>query len=223
MRWALAAMKANRQGCEQGGVADNDDEADYQADDPAEIVDLTVLDDIAGGGYWREIAADTTASFPEKLERFTDGYLQKLVDSFPYAASCDIKAKYEHTVPKYALVYGTRHLDGIALMNDAMCKARLEFLGNEFHKGRLFDCTPEIEIPDLVELCESLIRIVKEDGPLKRTDLVNRLIFGSYFGTVETKTVKKVIGDLIKAKRLISDTGKDRINDSVMLSCPPCA
>ena len=36
--------------------------------------------------------------------------------SFKYVASCAIKAKYRHRVPKYRLIYATRHEDGLELM-----------------------------------------------------------------------------------------------------------
>ena len=75
----------------------------------------------------------------------------------PTSPACDIKAKYHHRVPKYHLIYATRHQDGLELINDAMCKARREFLGAEFTKGLLFDLTPEEEVPDLSELRGSLL------------------------------------------------------------------
>src|SRR5207249_3857652 len=134
----------------------------------SESVELATLEAIAGGDYWRKIATDKSTSFPEKLGLLTDGYLQQLTSSFSFAASYEIKSKYEHKVPKYALVYGTRHPDGIELMNDGMCKARLDFLGKQFCTGMLFDCTPDDERPDFGKLNQDLISATKEDGPLSR-------------------------------------------------------
>jgi three-Cys-motif partner protein len=219
MRWGLAALKAKRKADELAENADCD-EADYQADNPNESVELTTLDDIAGGDYWREIANDPSTSFPEKLRLFTDGYLQRLVCSFTFAASYEIKSKYEHQVPKYALIYGTRHPDGVELMNDAMCKARLDFLGKQFSTGMLFDLTPDEEKPDFDKLDADLISLTKEGGPLTRKALRNRTIW-KHFGTFESKGVNKAIGNLLKSQRLFSSTGKVRINDDVRLNLTP--
>jgi hypothetical protein len=145
-----------------------------------------------------------------------------LKDSFTYAASYDIKAKYEHKVPKYALVYGTRHPDGVELMNDGMCKARLEFLGQQFSQGRLFDCTPEDEVPDLGELCEEVFGIIKQQGPMTRKAVKNRVIW-KHFGKYESKTIGKAVGTLLKSGRLFSNTSKTRINDDVIVGCEPIA
>ena len=219
MRWGLAALKAKREGDELARIAE-DEEADYLADDPGEQVELTTLDEIAGGGYWRGIAQDTTVAFPEKLQQFTKAYLHQLVSSFPFAASCNIMSKYQDKVPKYALIYGTRHPDGVELMNDAMCKARREFLGNQFSKGWLFDCTPQEEIPDQDKVYNDIVSVTKENGPLTRKAVRNRIIW-DHFGTLESKDVNKLIGNLLKSQRLFSSTGKTRINDSVGLSCVP--
>jgi three-Cys-motif partner protein len=216
LRWGLAALKAKRMADDLAENADSD-EADYQADNPNESVELTTLDSIAGGDYWREIANDGSTPFPEKLRLFTQGYLRQLVSSFTFAAAYEVKSKYEHRVPKYALVYGTRHPDGVELMNDAMCKARLDVLGKRFSTGMLFDMTPDEEKPDFDKLYEDLVSFAKENGPLTRKALRNKAIW-KHFGTFESKDVNKAIGNLLKSQRLFSSTGKVRINDDVRLS-----
>lgn len=219
LRWGLAALKARRKADE---LAENTDceEADYQADNPNESVELITLDGIAGGDYWREVANDPSTSFPEKLRLFTKGYLRRLVSSFTFAAAHEVKSKYEHRVPKYALVYGTRHPDGVELMNDAMCKARLDFLGKRFSTGMLFDLTPDEEKPDFGRLYDDLVSLAQEGGPLTRKALRNRAIW-KHFGTFESKDVNKAIGKLLKSQRLFSSTGKARINDDVRLNSTP--
>ncbi len=219
LRWGLAALKAKRRVDESADSA-NSDEADYQADNPNESVELTMLDGIAGGDYWREIANDGSTSFPDKLRLFTQGYLRQLVSSFTFATAYEVKSKYEHRVPKYALVYGTRHPDGVELMNDAMCRARLDFLGKRFSKEMLFDLTPDEEKPDLDRLYEDLVSFAKESGPLNRKALRNRAIW-KHFGIFETKDVNKAIGNLLTLQRLFSSTGKVRINDDVRLHTTP--
>ena len=85
-------------------------------------------------------------------------------------------------------------------MNDAMCKARLEFLGNQFSKGLLFDCTPECEIPDEDKLRADILARVAKEGSLTRKTIRQKLICGPYFGRVVSKSLNRVVGDLLKVK-----------------------
>lgn len=213
MRWALAALKRK----DEVPTEASDGEADYQADDPEERIELTLLDSIAGGDYWRGIASDPALSFVQKLDSFTEGYLSRLVSSFTFATSCEIKSKYEHQVPKYHLVYATRHPDGVELMNDAMCKARREFLGSRFVKGMLFDMTPEEEKPDVDSLANDLANILQAKGVLTRKALRNQGLW-AHFGQHESKDYNLAVTNLLKAGRIHSSTGKSRINDDVRLS-----
>jgi three-Cys-motif partner protein len=86
MRWALAAVK--RQAEVPPEVAT---EADYQADDPSERVEMTTLDSIADGNYWRDIALNRSISFQQKIEQLTERYLERLVDSFTFAAAYEVR------------------------------------------------------------------------------------------------------------------------------------
>ncbi|HEU5117805.1 MAG TPA: hypothetical protein VFT74_14355, partial [Isosphaeraceae bacterium] len=153
-------------------------------------------------------------------DRLVSEYMNRMLSSFTYVASCEIKEKYHHRVPKYHLIYATRHEDGLELINDAMCKARREFLGAQFTKGTLFDLTPEEEVPDLSELRKSLLALVPEGGRLSRQDLRLKGLL-AHFGRYEVKDYNAAIGDLLKAGKLQSSTGKTRINDTVLLSRAP--
>ncbi|HSZ59425.1 MAG TPA: three-Cys-motif partner protein TcmP [Tepidisphaeraceae bacterium] len=136
MRWGLAAMKRLRQ-IDDAEIPEEEDEP-YGADDPAESVELATLDAIAGGAYWQKVAADHSTPFTVKLQRLTDAYAGLLAESFQsraepardkgWVGQYGVKSKYHHQVPKYYLVYATRHGDGIDLMNDAACKARRQFV-----------------------------------------------------------------------------------------------
>lgn len=213
IRWALAALKrTDALPAEATG-----DESDYQTDDPTETIELATLDAIAGGDYWRDIARDPALTFYDKLCAFTAQYRKRLLSSFSYAASCDVKSRYEHQVPKYVLIYATRHPDGIELMNDAMRKARKDFLGKQFRKDTLFDLTPVDETPDLVKLGEDLLELLKKHGPLTRKRLRNAAIWRN-FGKYEGKDINSAIGRLLKGGKISSSTGKTRINDGVTLT-----
>lgn len=56
MRWALAALKR----VEELPIDATNEDADYQADDPNERVEIATLNKIAGGDYWQSIASDSS-------------------------------------------------------------------------------------------------------------------------------------------------------------------
>ena len=214
LRWGLAAVRRQAELPPEAAA-----EADYLADDPAERVEMATLDSIAGGGHWRDIALDPAATFQQKVDRFTGAYLGRLVESFPFAAAYEVKEKYEHRVPKYVLIYGTRHPDGVELMNDGMCKARRDFLGSQFRMNTLFDCTPEAEVLDTGRLRADLLGYIG-GGRLTRKEL-RMEVFRRHFCKYQMKDINAVVGELLRAGRLFSETGKSKINDKVLLSAGP--
>jgi three-Cys-motif partner protein len=216
MRWALAAL----QRLKEIPIETLDEPLDQLEDASDEPVELTTLNAIAGGDYWRQIALDSDLDFPEKLDRLTEEYMGRMLSSFTYVARCEIKAKYHHRVPKYYLIYATRHSDGLELINDAMCKARLKFLGNEFKKDYLFDITPEAELPNLSEVKHDLLSMVTGEEGLTRKSLRLKGI-RAHFGRYEAKVYNAAVCELLQAGKLFSSTGKTRINDDVKLSSSP--
>lgn len=105
-------------------------------------------------------------------------------------------------------------------MNDGMCKARLAFLGNQFKKDYLFDCTPEEEVPDTEQLKKDLLEYLGVDERLPRKELRLRAL-GRHFCKFMKKDIDSAIGELLKSGRLFSSNGKSRINDAVVLSATP--
>jgi hypothetical protein len=147
MRWALATLQRHQDIPAETAA----EPLDQLEDASAGPLELATLDAIAGGDYWRPIALDPDLDFPRKLGRLASEYMGRMLPSFRYVAGYAVNAKYHHRVTKYHLIYATRHEDGLELINDAMRKARRDFLGAEFTKGMLFDLTPEKELPDLSE------------------------------------------------------------------------
>lgn len=215
MRWALAALqRIDTWLINQGFVGLEGFEDLYTSAEPYE------LSAIAGGEYWRAIGNDDSTEFPEKVAEFTKRYEQLLRQLFDHVCSYPVKERYAHKIPKYMLVYGTRHEDGLELMNDAMCKAREEFLRIEFQEGRLVDMTPEVEIPDLSELDRDLIEQVAIRGAPTRKELRLATI-PRWLGKMKTGEINRRVGELLKTNRLFSSTGRSRINDGVRLRTTP--
>jgi three-Cys-motif partner protein len=91
------------------------------------------LNQIAGGTYWQDILEEkyaTKISMNEAEEKFVHSYSEKLRSVFKYVVDIPIKAKSPH-IPKYRLIFGTNHPDGLILMADEMNKAWRKFIEME--------------------------------------------------------------------------------------------
>jgi three-Cys-motif partner protein len=217
LRWGLAALK--RQG--HLGLSDaplDEDDESYVADQPTPSIELAELNSIAGGEYWQAIALNASVPFTDKLEQLMQGYSKLMAESFNWVCWYGVKAKYHHKVPKYYLLYATRSDDGIELMNDAMCKARREFVKHEFPQdGTLFDMTPTSETVDLVGLSNELMELAPDDTDFTRLEL-RLTALQNYFGRYSTKDYTAAVAALLKSRRLFSRSGRSRINDQEPLS-----
>jgi len=212
MRWALAAVK-------RWAELPDRDALESMADDPDERVERDELSEIAGGDYWIKIVEDSSLDFNGKLRKFLDEYVQRMLGSFRYVTRFAIKEKYHHTVPKYVLIFATRHRDGVRLMNDFMCQARRDFVASEFSEPTLFDITPAEEKVEQDELLEAIIGVVAEaDSPITRPEVQLRLYLQGYFARITQSEINGAIRELLKTKRLCSSTGKASINDEATLT-----
>lgn len=180
------------------------------------------MDIIAGGDYWKEVIADDNLSFVEKEQKITEIYMKQMAKYYSIVCNFPIKEKYYH-IPKYRLIYGTRHPDGILLMNDIMYKAREQFLKNEFADGKLFDIRPDEEQKDPLAFTKKLYEIVKMKEPVSRKD-VKLIAMKEFFCRYNSGDYSKAVTNLLKGfegLQLYSKSGKIRINDEDLLSTRP--
>jgi three-Cys-motif partner protein len=94
---------------------------DYEIEDS---LDVSKMSAIANGNYWKEIIHDfknKTISFYEAEEKFTKLYTEKLNSLFKYLNKIPIKTKIRN-IPKYRIIFGTNHPDGLILMSENMNK-----------------------------------------------------------------------------------------------------
>ena len=177
---------------------------------------LEEIDDIAGGEYWRDIVS-SDMSFAEMEESCSRKYMAKMSRYFQGVRNYPIKEKYTHKIPKYRLIFGSRHPDAMILMNDAVCKARDRFLKKERVEGLLFDMRQEDEKHDPVRLENTICTVLDKVDKLRRRDLIvnsMELLFGEYF----EKEYKSAIYSLREKRRLYSASEKTRFNDDELLS-----
>lgn len=115
--------------------------------------DILACDEIAGGDYWQDAVCDSGMSHGNQIDSVASGYAKRLTEWFKYVLPYPIRENYGDEPPKYHLIFGSRHPDAIDLMNDAMVKARREFVGAFFVKDMLFANQPaeEVVVPGEIE------------------------------------------------------------------------
>jgi three-Cys-motif partner protein len=223
MRWALAALKRLDSKIDDQFPADVADEI-FGADEADEPIEVSALNDIAGGDYWKAIASDASISFVDKVEAFMQAYSRKMTSCFKWVGWYDVKTKYHHQVPKYLLVYATRSDHGIDLMNDAMCKARREFVKDQFPRQEdlfgAYDTKPASEQVDIASVADRLLSLAPSDSKFTRRKL-RISAMQDQFCRYTSQDYNAAVGVLIKTGRLFSETGRSRINDKELLSVKP--
>ncbi|MDO9287754.1 MAG: three-Cys-motif partner protein TcmP, partial [Thermodesulfovibrionales bacterium] len=141
-----------REGCRllkyEDAFAD-EDLTDYEVDDDVNTKEK--MDSIAGGSYWQEILS---AYYKGQIdiysaeEQFFSEYSKRVNQLFRYTVNIPIKIKSTH-LPKYRLIFGSDHEDGLILMADNMNKKWNEIIENQRGGQQvLFD----YEFPDLTLL-----------------------------------------------------------------------
>jgi three-Cys-motif partner protein len=199
VRNGLAALKCSQQD-------DNEDELDRTMT-PADI------DAIAGGTYWRQIVT-SDIPFSAKEEQCVSEYIRMMKKYFDEVCSYGIKERYEHMIPKYRLLFGSRHEDAFLLMNDTVCKARDEFLGKQCVDGRLFDMRADNEIHHPERLRKAIIDNLATF--ITRKQLIVNAMHG-LFAEYKESEYRRMIGSLLKEGCIQSKSGKNRINDDEVL------
>jgi len=178
---------------------------------------IDTLDSVAGGRWWQDIVAQNR-DFPETVTEFTRQFCEQMRTRFNEVVFHPIKAEPHHAVPKYFLVFGTRHRDGLMLMNDEMVKSRRTLADMAKPKEpTLFETRSEELVPDLNRLPELIINVAQVAA--KRKDViakVNQQAFCDFHGS----EIRGCIETLLKSNVLESETGKSRINDEVPIVWP---
>lgn len=81
-----------------------------------------LLDDVLGNVDWREIMYDDRLTSAEKEERVIAAYCDQLRQHTRYACSCPVRNRDDERV-KYYIVFASRHVHALCLMNDIMLNA----------------------------------------------------------------------------------------------------
>ncbi len=118
----------------------------YELDDRNSIENMN---GIAAGDYWQDILTKKNngeISMFQAEEYFMKEYSEKIQEIYKYTVNIPIRKKTEQ-LPKYRLLFGTNHTDGLFLMVEQMNKAWKEILNNA--RGGMKILFDEFLFPDM--------------------------------------------------------------------------
>jgi three-Cys-motif partner protein len=196
-------------------------ESDPQIEDLEEIdapfaapPSIERLNLVVGGDWWQPILA-SPAPFPTRVQHLTDGVCARLSKRFKEVCQHPIKALPQHNVPKYFLIFASRHPHALILMNDQMVKSRkaLAELAKPEHPT-LFEMRPTDLVPDIEILPQVILKHISQ--PTKRGTVILNVI-RQRFCQFARKDIRACIEQMLRNGKLQSETGKARINDKVKI------
>lgn len=175
---------------------------------------IATVNESLGGDWWQDRFRNA-ATFASACKDLTSGYVDKLRDRFAEVCSHEIKERDAHQIPKYVLVFGSRHPAALELMNDAMAKSlKLQADFEAPSEATLFETRSTNLVPDQSELDESILRFGRVEQPRKELImLVVRMQFGKY----PWSKIRSRIEELLKQGRMRSKSGRTKINDDELI------
>jgi three-Cys-motif partner protein len=210
-----------REGCrllKYTELPSDDELTDYESDEDINTIDL--MDSIAGGTYWKEIVKkyyDNTIDIYQAEAEFISEYSRRLRNIFKYTVNIPIKVKSSH-LPKYRLIFGSNHEDGLILMADNMNKKWKQMLENQ-RGGQLVLFDFGFAGVTTIDLHNNILSVVAENSsgvPLR--ELIVNLI-QKYGITFSESAYKEKIKQMGQSSDLVVDrvpamtsTGKPAIS-----------
>lgn len=204
LRRALAAMKIS---------TSEVDEQQSDSDDPSESISVSDLDLIAGGEWWQPIA-NSDRTFEQKHDDLLLEFTRRMQNHFDEVCFYKVKEKDSHKIPKYVLVFGSRHPHALLLMNEAMIRAREQQATQENTSDALFEMRSHDLVPDINELPNIALNAI--DGTLNREQVRLRVI-RNHFCRYSEKQINRAIQQLHDDRRIYGLQKSSRLNDDTVL------
>lgn len=188
------------------------EDMDENSEDYEEMDDIENLErwnGIANGDYWQEILEKKNAGVLNKFEAeelFTNEYCKQIKKLFKYVINIPILEKTPN-LPKYRLIFGTDHVDGLILMVNRMNKVWNKILQEErMNQNVLFEYIfPDMSVIKKYDLEEDIISLIKSNGnAILLQNLLSSLIerYGITFSQKEyNDKIKKMEGKKILIER----------------------
>lgn len=200
VRWARAALlREGSKDPEESGLRSSETEG---------------LNRIVGGEWWRE-AVSERHQFERSVDLVIEGYCGQLRRMFSEVCSQAMFGSSDHTIPKYALVFASRHPDALVLMNDEMVKSARNLIEQESAEEMpLFESTLPPVSADASRLRDEIVQMAR--SPIQRGQLIHGLV-RAHFGEYLRKEIRGEIEALLNDGRLKSETGRQKIRNDELV------
>ena len=151
------------------------------------------MNEIANGDYWQQIILDKNnkkIDMYQAEEVFIEKYTLELKSIYTYVINIPIKEKRER-LPKYRLIFGTKHHEGLFLMVDTMKKGWNLFLDN----ANEYSLFKEFELPDYnigdINLEKEILKLIPDNDQIELLELLKNLVnnYGICFSIAEYRKV----------------------------------
>jgi hypothetical protein len=187
---------------------------------------LTSIDNataILGRDRWKQIFSDPQIDAKRRKSFLVRDYMDVLTQ-FGYNVVAYPIREARDSAAKYYLIYGTRHRDGIFLMNGLIRREEDE-IAREYYRGRkaqdsLFD---EVEV-DIASRRQELRNLIATHAEEKKTftrGTVMRHFISTKFAQYHDTDYRAAVQQLIDENVVATATGKRKINDEVVLTYVP--
>lgn len=175
---------------------------------------LARLNEVMGSNAW-EGTLRAESLFAAQVGAMAKLVCANLRKRFREVGMHGVKACPQHKVPKYYLIFASRHVDALLLMNDEFVKSQ-RTLADEakpddptFFELRSEELVPDIgAIPTLVRSCLT--------GRRPRKDTIADVVREA-FGKYLRKDIRGAIQGMLKSGEILSASGKTRINEDEVI------
>ncbi len=206
MHMPIAHRLASRNAIEAGREGDSTIQKYHQT-----------LTRIFGGDYWKPIMLSSRLTAKEREYQLISAYRNKLTEYLPYTGFCPVR-EGENDRIKYFIVFASRHLDAMLLMNDAMFKAYFKRMHEDTYTGTLFENNDWKDYPSKKGLQEIIIRQVNLQPGIIRQKLWTEIV-RQHFMRYQESDFRSVVQELVDKGSLICPTKRKtkRLNDDCEL------
>ncbi len=178
-----------------------------------EGIDAEWLTQCAGGDWWKAMADGRSTR--DMANEARSGFANTLRQYFNEVCFCDVMASSRHRFPKYTMVFASRSVTALELMNDAMAGANRSLSKHEASA----DAPLFAHVAETPAVAPTEIIIERLASPQTRKAL-RRAVMRSQIGNWLAKEINGEIREMLKSGRLRADSGKKTASDETVLSLP---
>jgi len=182
----------------------------------------STLDGVLGSSDWRAVMWDDRITPAHKEEHIVNAYKQRLARFLRYVCSCPVREADETRV-KYHIVFASRHVDALLLMNDIMLDAYNEHTFDAALQGMPLFADGQLDWKQSRhgerEALKSVICQIVEERPGKtRSEVWQQVVLGHFMQFRESE-FRQVVAELVGCGNLQCPTPRrgNRLNDRCVL------